>query len=59
MKLAVLSFVPLGKGDAAHFAAGGPGGTPGATRPLSLTVKAYHLKPSPPPGRGFSGEDQT
>ncbi|MCI0624321.1 MAG: hypothetical protein L0387_22200 [Acidobacteria bacterium] len=33
MKMALLSFVPLGnlgnlgKGDAAHFAAGGPGGT--------------------------------
>ena len=31
MKMALLDFVPLSKGDAAHFAAGGPGGThPGA-----------------------------
>jgi hypothetical protein len=34
MKMAVLKFVPLGKGDAAHFAEGGPGGThPGAKAP--------------------------
>jgi hypothetical protein len=33
-KMAVLNFVPLGKGDAAHFAAGGAGGThPGANAP--------------------------
>jgi hypothetical protein len=34
MKMTVLKFVPLGKGDAAHFAAGSLGGThPGAKAP--------------------------
>jgi protein-S-isoprenylcysteine O-methyltransferase Ste14 len=34
LKMAFPSFVPLGKGDAAHRAAGGPGGThPGANAP--------------------------
>jgi hypothetical protein len=34
MKMAALKFVPLGKGDAAHFAAGGLGGIhPGAKAP--------------------------
>jgi len=32
MRMALPSFVPLGKGDAAHFAAGGPGPTPALAR---------------------------